>query len=88
MFGSVSADLREQLQASLGTAYTLERELGLWESAAELYDATANTWTTLAPMPSPRHGMGAAVVGGRMYIPGGANMEGFGAVATHDILTP
>ena len=55
---------------------------------AELYDATANTWTTLAPMPSPRHGMGAAVVGGRMYIPGGANMEGFGAVATHDVLTP
>src|SRR5688572_28536897 len=28
MFGSVSADLREQLQASLGAAYTLERELG------------------------------------------------------------
>src|SRR5688572_25431495 len=28
MFGSVSADLREQLQASLGAGYTLERELG------------------------------------------------------------
>ena len=28
MFGSVSGDLREQLQASLGAAYTLERELG------------------------------------------------------------
>ena len=28
MFGSVSADLREQLQASLGAAYTLEQELG------------------------------------------------------------
>ena len=55
---------------------------------AEIYDATANTWATLAPMPSPRHGMGAAVVGGRMYIPGGADRQGFGAVATHEILTP
>lgn len=55
---------------------------------AEVYDTSANTWATLAPMPSPRHGMGAAVVDGRMYIPGGADRQGFGAVATHDILTP
>ena len=54
----------------------------------EAYDAVANTWATLAPMPSPRHGMGAAVVGNRMYVPGGADRQGFGAVATHEILTP
>jgi N-acetylneuraminic acid mutarotase len=55
---------------------------------AEVYNATTNTWATLEPMPTPRHGMGAAVVGGRMYIPGGANKQGFGAVATHEVLTP
>ena len=53
----------------------------------EVYNATTNTWTTLAPMPNPRHGMGAAVVDGKMYVPGGANRQGFGAVATHEILT-
>jgi N-acetylneuraminic acid mutarotase len=55
---------------------------------AEVYDASANTWASLPVMPAPRHGMGAAVVDGRMYIPGGADRQGFGAVATHEILTP
>lgn len=54
----------------------------------EAYDATGNTWATLAPMPTPRHGMGAAVVGNRVYVPGGADHQGFGAVATFEILTP
>lgn len=55
---------------------------------AEAYDAAANTWETLAPMPTPRHGMGAAAWGGRLYVPGGADQEAFGAVAIHEILTP
>ncbi len=55
---------------------------------AEAYDHVANTWRALAPMPTPRHGMGAAVIGGRLYIPGGATQDGFGAVATHEVLTP
>jgi N-acetylneuraminic acid mutarotase len=54
----------------------------------EAYDAVANTWTTLAMMPSPRHGMGAAAVGDKIYVPGGASTQGFGAVATFEILTP
>jgi len=54
----------------------------------EAYDPATNTWETLAPMTSPRHGMGAAVVGGSLYVPGGANMQAFAAVATHDVFTP
>lgn len=54
----------------------------------EAYDAARDAWDTLAPMPTPRHGMGAAAWDGRLYVPGGANQEGFGAVATHEILTP
>jgi hypothetical protein len=38
-------------------------------------------------MPTPRHGMGAAATGGRLYVPGGATVQAFGAVATHEILT-
>jgi N-acetylneuraminic acid mutarotase len=54
----------------------------------EAYDASADRWDTLAPMPTPRHGTGGAVVDGRMYVPGGASRQGFGAVATHEVLTP
>lgn len=54
----------------------------------EAYDAAANTWATLPPMPTPRHGMGAAVIGGALYVPGGATQQGFGATATHEVLTP
>ena len=54
----------------------------------EAYDAVADTWATLAPMPTPRHGMGAAAWDGRLYVPGGADQQAFGAVATHEILTP
>ncbi len=39
-------------------------------------------------MTSPRHGMGAAVVSGSLYVPGGADMQAFAAVATHDVFTP
>jgi N-acetylneuraminic acid mutarotase len=55
---------------------------------SETYDASANTWEPLAMMPTPRHGMVAAVVDGKLYVPGGANKMGFGAVATHEVLTP
>jgi hypothetical protein len=39
-------------------------------------------------MSHPRHGMGAAVIGGALYVPGGADQDSFGAVATHDVFTP
>lgn len=55
---------------------------------AEAYDAATDTWEELSPMPVPRHGMGAAAVGGRIYVPGGATVQAFGAVDTHEVLTP
>lgn len=57
-------------------------------SEVEAYTPATDTWETLPPMISPRHGMGAAVVSGRLYVPGGADKQAFGAVATHDVLTP
>ena len=51
---------------------------------SELYDPGTNSWTSLAPMRTPRHGIGAAVVGNRIFVPGGATVQGFGAVAAHD----
>jgi N-acetylneuraminic acid mutarotase len=52
---------------------------------SELYDPFDNAWTSLAAMRTPRHGIGAAVLGNRIFIPGGATVQGFGTVATHDV---
>jgi N-acetylneuraminic acid mutarotase len=55
---------------------------------AEVYDPRTNAWTSLAPMPTPRHGIGAAVLGDAIYIPGGAGVQGFGVTSAHEVFTP
>jgi N-acetylneuraminic acid mutarotase len=50
----------------------------------EVYDPGADAWASFAPMATPRHGIGAAVVGERIYAPGGASVQGFGAVGTNE----
>jgi hypothetical protein len=51
----------------------------------EAYDTVAGTWTQLTPMPTPRHGIGAATLGSRIHIPGGGPVEGFGVSAVHEV---
>jgi hypothetical protein len=50
----------------------------------EAYDPDMDSWIRLQPMPLPRHGIGAAVVGNRIFIPGGSPIEGFGTTAHSD----
>ncbi len=50
----------------------------------ESYDIVAGTWRTEMPMFTPRHGIGAATIGDRIYIPGGAVLQGFGATNAND----
>ena len=42
----------------------------------EAYDTTSNTWRELAPMPTPRHGIQAAVCNGGVYIAAGGTAQG------------
>jgi N-acetylneuraminic acid mutarotase len=56
-------------------------------AAVELYDAAADAWRPLEPMRTPRHGMSAAAWTDRLYVPGGATVDGFGAVDVHEVLT-
>jgi N-acetylneuraminic acid mutarotase len=44
----------------------------------DVYDPATNQWQALAPMLVPRHGYGAAVVDGRIYLVGGAVHQGAG----------
>ncbi len=57
-------------------------------AAAEAYDPEGDRWEALPPMPTPRHGTGAAALGERIYVPGGATVLGFGAVDVSESLGP
>jgi N-acetylneuraminic acid mutarotase len=48
-------------------------------SEVEAYDPATDAWSSLPPLALPRHGFGAAIVDGRVYLPGGAVREGGGA---------
>lgn len=54
----------------------------------EAFLASEDRWEVLAEMTVPRHGMGAAAIGGALYVPGGATQQAFAAVATHQVFTP
>ncbi len=54
----------------------------------ERYVVATGVWETLEPMALPRHGMGAVPVGGRLLVPAGATVAGFGAVAAADAFAP
>ncbi|HEY8564760.1 MAG TPA: kelch repeat-containing protein [Beijerinckiaceae bacterium] len=54
----------------------------------ESYDPTTDTWTSHAPMPTPRHAVGATAIGDWIYVAGGGAVTG-GAVqsAVHEAFT-
>jgi N-acetylneuraminic acid mutarotase len=54
----------------------------------EAYDPSTDTWTSLPDLPTPRHGMGAAAAGDRIYVPGGGTIAGFAASAANEALQP
>jgi hypothetical protein len=50
----------------------------------EAYNADLEEWSSLDPMPVPRHGIGVGIIGNAMYLAGGAVFEGYGATAQSD----
>ncbi len=54
----------------------------------EAYDPAADAWASHAPMPTPRHGLGAAVVGDAIHVAGGGPVNGGGVQsAVHETFT-
>jgi N-acetylneuraminic acid mutarotase len=54
----------------------------------EVYDPKSNKWESQSPMPTPRHGIGAAVWENKIYIPGGATLQGFSTSSAHEVYEP
>jgi uncharacterized protein (TIGR03437 family) len=51
----------------------------------EEYDPSTNTWRTLAPLPTPRHGIyGATVEGRRLFVPSGGPQAGAFLSTAHE----
>ena len=63
----------ERLSARLGERFG-DNEKVFPESW--LYDPASDNWSALPDMPSPRHGLGAVVVGQQIYVIGGAMAVG------------
>jgi N-acetylneuraminic acid mutarotase len=53
-------------------------------SENESFDVVSGTWQREESMPVPRHGIGAATIGNTIYIPAGAEVQGFGTSSVHD----
>ena len=54
----------------------------------EVYDRHKDTWSTAQPMPTARHGLGAAVVGDTIYVIGGGETSGVSVSGANEALTP
>lgn len=48
----------------------------------EAFDPKTNSWQRLPPMPTPRHGLAVAEIGGKMYAVSGSNVAGGGGPHT------
>jgi N-acetylneuraminic acid mutarotase len=52
---------------------------------AEVYDPATDSWMSLPEMAVPRHGLGAAVIDDRIYLPGGSTSQGIDVTPTHSV---
>ncbi|WP_159994646.1 kelch repeat-containing protein [Roseomonas sp. 18066] len=55
----------------------------------ESYDPATDSWQSHAPMPTPRHGLGAVALGDRIHVAGGGPVVGGGIqTSTHEAFAP
>ncbi len=80
-----------------GRLFAMGGETGWWENRTltgrvhgqmESYDPVADSWQHHAPMPTPRHGMGAVVLGEWIHVAGGGPVVGGGVKSSvHEAFT-
>lgn len=83
--GGTAAVVNNRLYVFGGEGNADNTSLGTFNQV-EVYDPARDAWTELAPMPLPRHAIGAGVVGNRIYLPGGSIVQGGRAPGTTPIM--
>lgn len=71
---------RQPQQPSPSSLYAYDPDLSHHGGIAvetEAYDPASDSWTVLEHMRAPRGGTGGAVIGDRLYVPGGARILAF-----------
>ena len=53
---------------------------------AEAFDTVERRWTSLPPMPTPRHGLAAATMGDRIFVIGGGEIPMTSVGAANEVL--
>jgi N-acetylneuraminic acid mutarotase len=51
----------------------------------EVFNPPTNTWRSLSPMPIPRHGIWASVIGNNIFLPGGGLVSGIDPTNENDV---
>ena len=85
--GGISAAAVGGYLLVFGGEGNLDDPNGIFDES-EAYEPTADAWLSLTPMPTPRHGTGAAEVGDRVHIPGGADVMLFSPTPIHEVFEP
>ena len=78
--GSATVDGRIQVFGGEGNSGTAEGTF----RANEEYDPASNTWRSLAPMPTPRHGLYGITVGRAVFVPAGGPRAGAFYTSAHE----
>ena len=84
--GTAGATLDGELYV-LGGEGNDEVETGVFPDV-DAYDPVTDSWRSLPDLPLPVHGMGAAGLDGRIWVPAGADGEALGPVGGLQVLTP
>ncbi len=62
-------------------------ESGGTHAEVEAYTPATNSWRTLSPLPTPRHGIQAAVCSGGVYLAAGGVKQGIGPSTVHEVFS-
>jgi len=88
--GAAAAVLGDGDDAALyvvGGEGNVDDDTGVY-AEVERYRFADDRWEAVVDVRTPRHGMGAAVIDGALYVPGGAPVQGFGAVDVVERFVP
>jgi N-acetylneuraminic acid mutarotase len=77
--GAAAAVVRDRIVVAGGEG-NINLSTGVF-AEVEVFVPATNSWYRLPNMKTPRHGTGGAAIGNTFYVPGGARVQAFGAVA-------